>query len=130
MSQENFDNLFYGANADIRRKAKDLRQNITHAEKLLWVRLRNRKLSGLKFRRQHPIYFFIADFYCHEKKLVIEVDGEIHKFRKTYDEARTVELERLGIQVIRFTNDQVVNNMKEELKHIQAVCEAIKASTI
>ncbi|MBI9064006.1 MAG: DUF559 domain-containing protein [Marinilabiliaceae bacterium] len=130
MSQENFDNLFYGANADIRRKAKNLRQNITHAEKLLWVRLRNRKLCGLKFRRQHPIYFFIADFYCHEKKLVIEVDGEIHKFRRTYDEARTAELERLGIKVIRFTNDQVVNNMKEVLKHIQAVCETINASTI
>ena len=94
------------------------------------MRLRNRNLSGLKFRRQHPIDIFIIDFYCHEKKLVIEVDGEIHKFRKTYDEARTAELERFGIKVIRFTNDQVENDTKEVLKQIQEVCETINTSFI
>jgi len=82
---------------------------MTGAEKILWKELKNRNLNGLKFRRQHPIHFYIADFYCHEKRLVIEVDGEIHKRRavKEHDENRSAELDRLGINVIRFTNDQV-----------------------
>ncbi len=67
MSQENFDNLFYGASYIVRQFAKDLRSHMTPAEKILWSEIRDRKLKGLKFRRQHPINCFIADFYCHEK---------------------------------------------------------------
>nr|MCU4177914.1 endonuclease domain-containing protein [Marinilabiliaceae bacterium N1Y90] len=99
MSQENFDNLYYGASQEIKSRAKLLRKDITLPEKLLWNKLRDRQLAGLKFRRQHPIDLFIADFYCHEKRLVVEVDGEIHEYQKEYDEGRTAELERLGITV-------------------------------
>jgi len=123
MSQENFDNLFYGASQEIRSRAKVLRKEITIAEKLLWNKLRNKQLEGLKFRRQHPIDIFIADFYCHEKKLIVEVDGEIHKYQKEYDEGRTSELEAYGVTVIRFTNDEVINNIKQVIKRIKEVCQ-------
>jgi len=100
-----------------------LRKEITIAEKLLWNKLRNKQLEGLKFRRQHPIDIFIADFYCHEKKLIVEVDGEIHKYQKEYDEGRTSELEAYGVTVIRFTNDEVINNIKQVIKRIKEVCQ-------
>jgi very-short-patch-repair endonuclease len=125
MAQENFDNLYYGASAIIRKRAKLLRKEITVSEKILWNKLRNRQLSGFKFRRQHPIDIFIADFYCHEKKLVIEVDGLIHNSQKEYDEGRTAELNRFGITVIRFTNDDVRNNIREVCNQILEVCESL-----
>ncbi len=86
---------------------------MTTAEKLLWEELRNRSLSRYKFRRQHPVREFIVDFYCHEKQLVIEVDGEIHQKAdiSERDINRTAELERMGIMVIRFSNDEVINNL-------------------
>ena len=95
---------------------------MTEAEKLLWQVLKNRKLNGLKFRRQHPIHWYIADFYCHEKRLIIEVDGEVHKQRavKEYDENRSAELDRLGISVIRFTNEQVLRSLPEVLTKIES----------
>ena len=98
--------------------ARALRHIETEAEKLLWQQLRNKKLNELKFRRQHPIDKYIADFYCHEKKLVIELDGEVHNDIETKekDAGRTCELEQLGITVIRFTNDEVINNIKKYLK--------------
>lgn len=71
-------NMFYGASRNIFEKASELRNNMTEAENLLWVELKNRKIFKVKFRRQHPIDIFIVDFYCHEFKLVIEIDGEIH----------------------------------------------------
>ncbi len=93
---------------------------MTEAEKLLWDRLKNRKLKGLKFRRQHPIHFYIADFYCHEKCLVIEVDGGVHDHIpvKEHDENRSAELDRLGITVIRFRNEQILNNLDKVLEEI------------
>nr|WP_321406506.1 DUF559 domain-containing protein [uncultured Carboxylicivirga sp.] len=125
MSQENFDNLFYGANATVRQYAKDLRSQMTPAEKVLWFELRSRKLKGLKFRRQHPINCFIADFYCHENKLVIEIDGEIHKYQKQYDINRTAELERYGITVIRFENEEVLFHVSKVLRRIVEVVDEI-----
>ncbi|MCT4590161.1 MAG: endonuclease domain-containing protein [Carboxylicivirga sp.] len=122
MTQENYDNLFYGASAEIRQRAKLLRKNVTETEKKLWNKLRNRQLSGLKFRRQHPINIFIADFYCHEKKIVIEVDGDIHKYQKEYDEGRTAELNDLGIKVLRFTNDEVCSNIRKVCDKINEEC--------
>ncbi|MCU4156718.1 endonuclease domain-containing protein [Carboxylicivirga sp. A043] len=123
MTQENFDNLFYGASAKIRENAKLLRKELTTAEKVLWNKLRNRQLNGLKFRRQHPIDIFIADFYCHEKKLVVEVDGQIHNKQKEYDEGRTAELQRLGVSVIRFTNEEVENHVRDVYQRILTFCE-------
>jgi very-short-patch-repair endonuclease len=96
----------------IRQFARELRQTQTAAEATLWRHLRNRNLE-YKFRRQHPIQFFIIDFYCADAKLLIEIDGESH-FQKTqmkYDEARTEYLEMLGYKVIRFTNDDVRYNV-------------------
>ena len=100
--------------------SRELRQVSTEAEKLLWAELRNRKLNGLKFRRQHPIDKYIVDFYCHEKKLVIELDGSIHdkKENKEYDQARTIELGGLKIKVIRFRNDEVENGIGKVLEKI------------
>lgn len=83
--------------------------------------LRNRKLDDLKFRRQHPVDIFILDFYCHEKKLAIEVDGEIHnnEEQKEWDDSRTVELTELGIHILRFTNEEVVNSVSEVINSIK-----------
>lgn len=106
--------------------ARDLRKNSTKAEQVLWNIVRDRKLLGKKFLRQHPLFydisgkesFFIADFYCHENKLVIELDGEIHKYQLQKDNLRTEILNSLGLQVARFKNDNIINdinNVKEEL---------------
>ncbi len=110
---------------------RDLRKRSTNAEKVLWEELRNKKLSGKKFYRQHPIFhditgketFFIADFYCHQNKLIIELDGEYHKYRLTEDLERTDILKSLGLKVLRFKNreveediDLVLKRIKEEIK--------------
>lgn len=89
--------------------AKKLRRNQTPAEERLWKILRSHKLDGLKFRRQHPLSWFIADFYCHELKLIIELDGGIHELEevKAYDIRREKKLRELGLTVIRFKNEQV-----------------------
>jgi len=107
--------MFYGADATTLRAAGMLRKNMTMAELILWKKLKDRKTVKVKFRRQHPIFIFIVDFYCHELKLVIEIDGEIHSSNeaKEYDINRTAELERFGIKVIRFTNEQVIHNPKQ-----------------
>jgi len=103
--------------------ARELRRKQTPEEKILWETLRNRRLNGLKFLRQHPIVyehdlrkglsFFIADFYCAEKRLVIELDGKVHDFQKEYDENRDYILNKLQLKVLRIKN--------EELKDLEAV---------
>ena len=102
----------------IKELCRDLRKNQTETEELLWQNLRNRKLNGLKFLRQHPIVydrftknikFFIADFYCAEKNLVVELDGKIHDFQKEYDENRDMIIQSKGIKVLRFKNEEVQN---------------------
>jgi very-short-patch-repair endonuclease len=78
--------------------AKGLRRNMTPSEKALWQRLRSNKIAGLKFRRQHPVKYYIADFYCHEARLVIEVDGPIHDRidRREHDQQRNGVMEEFG----------------------------------
>ena len=110
----------------IRTAARDLRKNQTKSEKILWNILRSRKLLGWKFLRQHSICFeyqgwnrfFLADFYCHEAKLVIELDGKIHERQVEYDEYRTFLINQLGFRVERIKN--------EELKDIKTVIAKIK----
>jgi len=116
------DNLTWGAKPDIFKKAKELRKSMTEAEIILWKHLKNNKLNGLKFRRQHPLDIFIADFYCHQKKLIIELDGGIHDSleQKEHDEGRTFELEEKGFKIIRFKNDEVLNNIEDVLSRIQS----------
>ena len=82
---------------------------MTKAELILWHKLNDKKIFKSKFRRQHPIGIFIVDFYCHEYKLVIEIDGEIHNNEENfeYDDGRTAEIQKFGITVLRFTNHQV-----------------------
>jgi very-short-patch-repair endonuclease len=86
---------------------------MTLAEKILWKKLKDRKIFNVKFRKQHPVWIFIVDFYCHEYKLVIEIDGDIHEDIEVvdYDLGRTAELNKFGLKVIRFTNDQILFNM-------------------
>ena len=103
------DNLHKGATGKLFEYSRELRQSSTEAEKLLWERLRNRKLNGLKFRRQHPIDKYIVDFYCHEKQLVIELDGKIHENQKEYDEYRTYVINQLGIRGFRIKNEELVD---------------------
>jgi cyclase len=104
--------LYYGTNPDLMRLAVDQRKNMTEAEKVIWGEIRAKKL-GVRFRRQHPIGQFIADFYCHERKLVIEIDGSIHEIDsiKDHDEGRDHEMRQLGIRVLRFTNKEVLSNL-------------------
>ena len=121
------DNLHKGAIGKLYEYSRELRQVSTDAEKLLWAELRNRKLNGLKFRRQHPIDKYIADFYCHERKLVIELDGAVHdvKENEDYDKARTFELKDLSINVLRFRNDEVINNTDGVLQKIAEVADML-----
>ncbi len=115
----------YGEIKDLKKK---LRRNATKSEKLLWTYIRNRKLRGRKFLRQHAIiydfneaenFFFIPDFYCEAENLAIELDGKIHDFTKNKDIKRDEILLDQGIKVIRFKN--------EELKNISIVLEKIEA---
>jgi len=93
---------------------------MTEAEEILWKHLRNNKLNGLKFRRQHPLDIFIADFYCHQRKLIIELDGDIHDTleQKEYDDGRTFELEEKGFTILRFRNEEVINDIENVLYKI------------
>ena len=119
------DELFKGANPKLFEFSKILRKTQTDAEDIIWQSLRNRKILGFKFRRQHPLGKYIADFYCYEAKLVIEIDGGIHNQleNKEYDNGRSFELEELGITVIRFINKEVEDNLEKVLnsikKHLQ-----------
>lgn len=88
---------------------KNLKDHQTKAELVLWEYLRNKK-TGYKIRRQHVIDDFIPDFVCLTKKVIIEIDGEIHKFQQEKDNLRTIRLNNLGYEVIRFTNDEVLNS--------------------
>lgn len=101
--------------------ARSLKKVMTPAENLLWQNLRNRKISNQKFRRQHPISKYIVDFYCHEARLVIEVDGGIHLMgdNPEYDRFRTHELEEMGLKVIRFRNEEVLGDISRVLVEIR-----------
>jgi very-short-patch-repair endonuclease len=113
--------MYYGAKIELFILAERYRKQQTKAEKILWQHLKKLRSEGFVFRRQHPIDLFIADFYCHRIKLVIEVDGEIHEKVevKEFDEGRTGEIEKFGIKVIRFNNDQVTSDVASVLNQIQ-----------
>ena len=93
------------------------------SEAVLWNELRNRKLEGLKFRRQHPIGEYIADFYCHEYALLIEVDGGIHKTKEAreYDAVRDQYMSAINIKVLRLTNDEIINSINSVLQRIKSI---------
>ena len=112
--------------SELIERSRELRHESTPAEQILWRYLRGRRMKGLKFRRQHPVGRFILDFYCEDLKLAIEVDGGGHNEaeQEAYDLARTQALNDLGIQVIRFWNDDVLERtdlVLEEIRHV--ICE-------
>jgi very-short-patch-repair endonuclease len=117
--------FFYNASPEIFRRAKELRKNLTPSEKILWAHLKENKFEGIHFRRQHPINKFIVDFYCHELLLVIEIDGEIHSEEAVAerDEGREIELQRLGLTVFRFKNEEVLNDIKSVREKIKSFIE-------
>lgn len=99
------------------QRARELRHEMTPAEKVLWQELRGNKL-GFHFRRQQIIAGFIVDFYCHAAGLVIEVDGDIHKERQDFDANRDKVLQELGLSVIHVKNDDVLNNLPQVLRKV------------
>jgi len=113
MSNENTERNFIPFRPDLKYKARKLRNKATTPEQVIWKQmLRRKQFMGLRFMRQKPIFSFIPDFYCHKLKLVIEIDGDSHLSQKEYDEKRTKILGQLGIQVIRYTNSQVMENLE------------------
>jgi len=113
--------FFFGATPEIFRRAGELRKNMTLAEGVLWNHLRLKQMKGFTFRRQHPIGNFIADFYCHKMRLVIEVDGSIHNIEevKERDEGREYMMKELRLSIIRFTNNEVLNDIENVLMKIE-----------
>jgi very-short-patch-repair endonuclease len=108
---------------------RQLRNNATLSEKLLWAEIRRRKLGGQKFLSQFPIYiiqgmgrkaFYIAEFYCAQHKLVIEVDGPIHLLKKEYDNNRDIVMHEWGFDILRFTNDEVESSLNNVIGKIEA----------
>jgi len=120
--------MFEGAPPKLFRYSKENRNNPTLAESRLWEMLKCNQLSGYKFRRQHPMGNFILDFYCHQKKLAIELDGDYHftPEQEAYDMYRTTLLQYSGVTVIRFLNDQVLKEMDWVLAEILKAIEQIK----
>jgi|HubBroStandDraft_5_1064220.scaffolds.fasta_scaffold435928_1 very-short-patch-repair endonuclease len=110
---------------------RQLRNNPTPAEKLLWQELRRRNIGGERFLRQFPIFvdhvggtklFYIADFYCSRHKLVVEVDGPIHLLKKEYDDNRDIVMQSIGFNIIRFTNDEVLGNVDKVIEKLMFRC--------
>lgn len=106
----------------VQQRARSLRQEMTPAETRLWQHLRNRSLAGLKFRRQQPLGPFIADFYCAEHRLIVELDGAVHDQQQERDAARTEYFEQHGYRVIRFRNEEVMVNLDSVLAAIRDAC--------
>lgn len=108
------------------QRSRDMRHPLTPAEAKVWARVRNQQL-GYKIRRQHLIGHFIADFYCAQAKLVIEIDGDSHTEpdQAEYDAARTVWLEERGYRVLRFQNTEVHQNLEAVLEALQRACAGV-----
>ena len=115
--------ICFGTGPEMLRIAGELRRSMTPAEKILWKRLRNRQVKGFRFRRQHPIKDFIVDFFCYDAMLVIEIDGTVHNevSQAERDEQRTLILKRLGINEIRFTNDEVLNQTNKVIIKVESL---------
>ena len=106
----------------VQEAARALRQRMTPAECLLWQHLRARRLAGYKFRRQHPVGPYVADFYCAAARLIVELDGPIHDRTLDEDAARSTELEKRVYRIIRFRNKEVLDNVASVLERIATAC--------
>jgi len=121
--------MFYGATQPIFKRAEELRKNQTEDEKLLWSYIKSNQL-GVRFKRQHPIWMYIADFYCHELKLIIELDGSVHlqKAVMENDKIREEDLKSFGIRVIRFSNSELRTDLAKVIEKIRCIIMEIKAN--
>ncbi len=119
--------LFLKATPQIFHKGRELRKIMTTAEKILWNELRGKKINNLRFRRQHPLAKFVVDFYCHSKRLVIELDGTVHDSNeaKEKDKSRTDALNEMGLKVIRFKNEEVLDDLDRVVRRIIELCESL-----
>lgn len=114
-------NIVIGHHADQKQaRAQQMRREQTPAEILLWQQLRANRLGGLRFRRQQVLDGFIADFYCHQAGLVIEIDGGIHEKQTDYDALRDRIIAARGLQILRFSNEQVLSQLDVMLAQILA----------
>lgn len=104
------------------QRAKELRQEPTDEEKILWQYLRKNRLGGFHFRRQQVIQGFIVDFYCHQSGLIVEVDGGVHKDQIEYDQERDKVLEGFDLRIIRVKNEDIRNSLQTVLSIIEAAC--------
>lgn len=107
--------------AKLRPMAREMRAEPTEAEDLLWQHLRNHQLLGFKFRRQHSIERFIVDFYCSEVGLVVEIEGPIHQYREEEDLIRKEYITSQGLRLVRFSNNDVLNNVNGVINHITSL---------
>jgi very-short-patch-repair endonuclease len=105
----------------LKEKARYLRKNSTKTEIYLWSKLRKKQILGFDFDRQVPIDHFIVDFFCKELMLAIEIDGSSHDGKLEYDIFREEKLNKLGISILRFTNDDILDNMKYVINEIKKV---------
>jgi very-short-patch-repair endonuclease len=104
-------------------RSRELRQNATEAERKLWGALRSRQVRGVRFNRQFPVGQFICDFASREKRLVVELDGGAHALTQQYDARRTQFLESEGYQVIRFWNNEVMDNLEGVITRIEEMLD-------
>lgn len=118
--------MFEGALHLLFENAKQLRKNMIDAEKVLWMHLKT-GINGYKFRRQHPMGLYIADFYCPRAKLIIEIDGSVHNVEevKAADENREKELQNWGYTVLRFTNRKIIEQIESVLTRISDIVNLI-----
>jgi very-short-patch-repair endonuclease len=106
----------------LKERARDLRNNCTDSERALWCHLRNNQIEGVKFRRQQPIEDYIVDFMSFSPKLIIELDGGQHSDNQKYDEKRDVCLRKNGFDILRFWNNEIIENIEGVLEVIRQRC--------
>lgn len=115
---------------EILQRSRSLRKNQTLEERVVWEIVRNRRLMSLKFSRQLPIIYnriktlnyYIVDFYCHELKLVLEIDGKIHDFQKEYDQEREAIINDFGLRIIRIKNEETKDKNELKIKLTELIC--------
>ncbi len=116
-------------NPKLKEKARQLRNNSTFSERMLWKYLKCRQMRGYQFMRQKPIDNYIVDFYCSKLRLVIEIDGITHNYKVEYDNKRQKKLEDLGLRILRFNALYVINSIKHVLGIIYRSIEDIERGT-
>lgn len=106
-------------NTDLKQRSRDLRNQSTLSEVLLWKHLRAKQMKGFQFNRQKPLENFIADFYCKQLNLVIEIDGSSHEGKEQYDKDRDIELQKLGLTILHFSDQEIKRNLRGVLMQIE-----------